>query len=123
MTLIEITVVILVLLSLISVLFIGVQAYQNGVKRSQCIMNIRNIQTHTRTSQNMANKSPGDAVGSTLSVLLVTGGFFPAAPTCPRDNTAYDLTGTTYPAVSSLAAPCPDILTYTDHVPDSIVGW
>ena len=44
MTLLELTVVILVLLSLISILFIGARAWKKGSDRAGCIMQIRNVQ-------------------------------------------------------------------------------
>ena len=48
MTLLELTVVILVLLSLISILFIGARAWKKGSDRSANIMNIRNVQQAVR---------------------------------------------------------------------------
>ena len=62
MTLIEITVVILVLLTLIAVLFIGANIYKKGADRAACILNIRNIQQAVRADQNLYNKREGDAV-------------------------------------------------------------
>lgn len=53
MTLIELTVVILVLLSLISIMFIGARAWKRGSDRAGCIMNMRNMQLATRSYQNM----------------------------------------------------------------------
>ena len=53
MTLLELTVVILVLLSLISILFIGARAWKKGSDRSANIMNIRNTQQAMRGEQNM----------------------------------------------------------------------
>ena len=50
MTLLELTVVILVLLSLISILFIGARAWKKGSDRAGCIMNIRNVQQAVRGS-------------------------------------------------------------------------
>ena len=52
MTLIEITVVILVLLTLIAVLFIGANIYKKGADRAACILNIRNIHQAVRADQN-----------------------------------------------------------------------
>ena len=43
MTLLELTVVILVLLSLISILFIGARAWKKGSDRSANIMNVREL--------------------------------------------------------------------------------
>ena len=48
MTLIELTVVILVLLSLISILFIGAKAWKVGSDRAANVMNLRNVQQAVR---------------------------------------------------------------------------
>ncbi len=53
MTLLELTVVILVLLSLISILFVGARAWKKGSDRSANIMNVRNVQQAVRGHQNM----------------------------------------------------------------------
>ena len=53
MTLLELTVVILVLLSLISILFVGARAWKRGSDRAANIMNIRNTQQAMRGHQNM----------------------------------------------------------------------
>lgn len=55
MTLLELTVVILVLLSLISILFIGARAWKRGSDRSANILNIRNAQQAVRGHANMNN--------------------------------------------------------------------
>ena len=61
MTLLELTVVILVLLSLISILFVGARAWKKGSDRSANIMNIRNCQQAMRGEQNMKQLNPGAA--------------------------------------------------------------
>ena len=66
MTLIEITVVILVLLTLIAVLFIGANIYKKGADRAACILNIRNIHQAVRADQNLENRNSGDAVVGTI---------------------------------------------------------
>ena len=60
MTLLELTVVILVLLSLISILFIGARAWKKGSDRSANILNIRNVQQAVRGHQNMQQLLAGD---------------------------------------------------------------
>lgn len=65
MTLLELTVVILVLLSLISILFVGARAWKKGSDRSANIMNIRNCQQAMRGEQNMKSLNPGDAFTQT----------------------------------------------------------
>ncbi len=53
MTLLELTVVILVLLSLISILFVGARAWKKGSDRSANILNLRNAQQAMRGHENM----------------------------------------------------------------------
>jgi prepilin-type N-terminal cleavage/methylation domain-containing protein len=65
MTLLELTVVILVLLSLISILFIGARAWKKGSDRSANIMNIRNTQQAMRGHQNMKELNVGGAFTQT----------------------------------------------------------
>jgi prepilin-type N-terminal cleavage/methylation domain-containing protein len=62
MTLLELTVVILVLLSLISILFIGARAWKKGSDRSANILNIRNAQQAVRGHANMQNLTEGTGV-------------------------------------------------------------
>ncbi len=52
-TLIELTVVIVVLLSLITVLTVGAKAWRRGSDRAACVMNMRNCQVATRSYQNL----------------------------------------------------------------------
>ena len=59
MTLLELTVVILVLLSLISILFIGARAWKKGSDKSANLMNLRNTQQAMRGHQNLNNLATG----------------------------------------------------------------
>lgn len=52
-TLIELTVIIVVVLSLIAVLAIGSRAWKRASDRSACVMNARNFQMATRSYQNV----------------------------------------------------------------------
>ncbi len=63
MTLLELTVVILVLLSLISILFVGARAWKRGSDRSANIMNIRNCQQAMRGHENMRTDPTDTAFG------------------------------------------------------------
>jgi len=66
MTLLELTVVILVLLSLISILFVGARAWKKGSDRAANIMNIRNVQQAVRAHQNMNGLLETDPLPSTI---------------------------------------------------------
>ena len=69
MTLLELTVVIVVLLSLIGILFIGVRAWKRGSDRSANILNIRNVQQAVRAHAN----TYALAVGSPLAENQIIG--------------------------------------------------
>ena len=60
MTLLELTVVILVLLSLITILFIGARAWKKGSDRSTNLINLRNCQQAMRGHQNTRQLAVGD---------------------------------------------------------------
>ena len=62
MTLLELTVVILVLLSLISILFIGARAWKKGSDRAANILNIRNVQQAVRAHANVRGLNEGAAL-------------------------------------------------------------
>ncbi len=65
MTLLELTVVILVLLALISVLFVGARAWKRGSDRAANILNIRNVQQAVRGHANVRALNIGDALVAT----------------------------------------------------------
>jgi type II secretory pathway pseudopilin PulG len=123
MTLLELTVVILVLLSLISILFVGARQWKKGADRSGCIMHQRNIQQAVRGDQNMKGKNPGDT-GLVAARIIGSGtGYIETWPSCPATGAPFVLADGSYPQPSVLASPCPSVATETDHVPNSIVGW
>jgi type II secretory pathway pseudopilin PulG len=65
MTLLELTVIILVILSLIGILMVGVSAWKRGADRSANILNIRNVQQAVRAHANTRNLNIGDPCPST----------------------------------------------------------
>ena len=107
MTLLELTVVILVLLSLISILFIGARAWKKGSDRSASILTIRNVQQAVRSFANMNGKTEGVAGEIALTDLFGAGKFMQTNPTAsahPGGGTlAYSIpAATTIPAVGTL---------------------
>ena len=121
MTLIELTVVILVLLSLISILFIGARAWKRGSDRAGCIMNIRNVQQGMRSFQNMYGHEAGDAVTGAQALIIGSGKFVEQTPTCPGAG-SYTIGGDNLPAVGTLYMTC-SLSGSDDHVPDSYTDW
>jgi type II secretory pathway pseudopilin PulG len=127
MTLIEITVVILVLLTLIAVLFIGANIYKKGADRAACILNIRNIQQAVRADQNLNNKREGEPIyGNIMDSQVGTGGltdqYFEEEVLCPEDTEAvgYTWASANYPVLSSTAVSC---AIDTNHAPNDTSGW
>ena len=53
MSLLELTVVITVLLSILSLAFVGARAWKRGGDRASCILTLRNVQAATRSYQNL----------------------------------------------------------------------
>jgi type II secretory pathway pseudopilin PulG len=62
LTLLEMTIVIVMILSLASATFAGANAWKNGSTRTTCIMNIRNVQQAVRCYQNAYGYAPGSVV-------------------------------------------------------------
>ena len=116
-TLIELTVVIVVILSLISVLFIGAQAYRNGASRSACVVLLRSTHQAVRSHQNLNGGFAGGPVigGGTVENAIIdanspaasNNGFFSSVPVCPRDGVTYAGLGlTTYPMLNMVDVNC-----------------
>ena len=80
MTLLELTVVILVLLSLISILFIGARAWKKGSDRAASILQIRNVQQAVRSFSNMNGLNPGDTIATLDSEIFGAGKFIENSP-------------------------------------------
>lgn len=149
MTLIEITVVILVLLTLISVLFIGANIYKKGADRAACILNIRNIHQAVRANQNLNAKNTADDLlrediigdGKYLEVepqcptssqiaAAVIGNGDAANPEVPAVEADYPFVAAVYPAVGTVAVTCEQYGVAgtvadgaRDHVPNNTSGW
>ena len=86
MTLLELTVVILVLLSLISILFIGARAWKKGSDRAANILNIRNVQQAVRAHINVRGLVATDNVDD--SEIIGTGRYL-NEPVAPNGDITY----------------------------------
>ena len=115
-TLIELTVVIVVILSLIAVLFIGAQAYRNGASRSACVVLLRSTHQAVRSHQNLNGGFAGGPVVGAADIATAiintaptttSNEFLTSNPVCPRDGIGYmGLTSTTYPAAGMVDVTC-----------------
>lgn len=118
MTLLELTVVILVLLSLISILFIGARAWKNGSDRTGCIINIRNAQQAVRSYQNMNAYPDGTAIN--MSIEIMGAGGYINEPRCPGGGN-YDRINE-IPSTGTLVMWC-SLAGTESHVPNSFSDW
>ncbi len=98
MTLLELTVVILVLLSLISILFIGARAWKKGSDRAANILNIRNVQQAVRGHANIRALDISAALASTE---IVGPGKYLNNVTSPNTDITYTY-GAAIPAIGTL---------------------
>lgn len=125
MTLLELTVVILVLLSLITILFIGARAWKKGSDRSANILNIRNVQQAVRAYSNTRAMAIGDTLDSSE---IVGSGKYLNSVIAPNPDIVYD--GKFASAIPAIGALYLDP-TYTDSAatedfaptPESYSEW
>jgi hypothetical protein len=124
-TLLEITVVILVLLSLIGVLFIGARAWKRGSDRAICIIHIQSVQKGVRSYANLYGFGDGDNAPGLKAKVIGMGRFVESTPLCPSSGT-YSF-GTTYgvdtiPPVGELYLQC-TLATTAAHEPPNHGDW
>lgn len=117
MTLIEVTVVIAVLLGLVSVLFLGVSAYEKGTNRAMCIQNIYRVQTAMRVACNYNELEPGRSYDGLKDIVIGESLYITDEPVCPSNGTYEYLEGVIPPTgVTFLTC------NVERHVPTSTVG-
>ncbi|MGC4017626.1 MAG: type II secretion system protein [Luteolibacter sp.] len=123
MTLLEMTVVILVLLSLIGILFIGARAWKRGADRAACIVNIRNVQHGVRGYANMYGYNPNTPVAGLKARVIGPNQFVEKDPECPSGGLYTFADENTVPDLGVLYAACPNIATLPDHIPGAYADW
>ena len=126
MTLLELTVVILVLLSLISILFVGARAWKKGSDRAACILNIRNVQQAVRGHANMNNLAAGapllnDVIYGASTETNANVNVYMKTPVCPGTTTPYTPLAVV-PATGTLYIDCA-LKADAQHVPAGHGEW
>lgn len=121
MTLLELTVVILVLLVLISVIFIGANAWKKGSDRTLCIMNLQNVQKGVRSFANLNGYDAGSTVTGLESQIIGLGRFVEAMPECPGDG-SYSSGGDVIPNIGNLYFNC-SLSSTNEHEPLNADDW
>jgi type II secretory pathway pseudopilin PulG len=119
MTLIELTVVIVVLLALIAVLFVGAKAYKKGADTAACVMNQRNIQ---QACLSYLNLNPSKVAADVTFGNLNGAELMVSAPFCPSDATAVFVIAPPADPETRWAV-CPAAAFKADHVAADIKNW
>ena len=125
MTLLELTVIIMVLLSLVTILLFGAQAWKRGSDRALCIIHIQNVQKGVRSYANLYGFNPGSNAPNLQSRVIGLGRFIETTPECPGSG-SYTF-GQTYgadtiPPMGALYMEC-SLAADQQHVPDVTPDW
>ena len=121
MTLLELTVVIVIMLSLIGILAIGAKTWKNGSDRSVCILNLQAVQKGVRSYSNLYGYTPGASVSGLESQIIGAGRFVETMPLCPSEGT-YASGGDVIPAMGSLYFNC-SLASSGEHAPEVTPDW
>ncbi len=123
MTLIELTVIVLVLLSLLSILFLGARAWKDGADRAGCVIRIRQVQMGVRSFANAQGLLPNTDTSPRNLKAEVIGPdrYVELEPFCPGGGT-YSFNGNTVPAVGTLFMSC-SLAASKRHVPFDYTQW
>lgn len=124
---IELSVVVLVLLSLTVVLYIGFRGWQRGTERARCMLTLRQMQMSVRAFAASNDHEPGkdlaalDPPVSLLAELVGPGKYVPELPRCPGAG-MYLFGDDVVPALGQLYMRC-SLATEDGHEPDDLAGW
>jgi hypothetical protein len=127
MTLIELSVIVVVSLTLLGMVFIGVRSWKRGADRVSCVMNIYQTQMAVRSLANMSGLAPGTDTASlrnpidVKAQLVGTGGYLPVEPKCPGSGT-YQFGGNKIPRRGELYLSC-SLAEAGQHVPNDYQTW
>lgn len=127
MTLVELSIVIVVLLAFISMLFIGARAWKRGADRAQCIVNIRQVQMSVRGFANSNGIEAGEyftpdgAGGVPGDAIFGPDNYLDGLPTCPGTG-MYTIHGNLIPDVGMLYMTC-SLEASAGHVQDTFGTW
>lgn len=119
MTLLELTIVIVVVLSLIAILFIGANGWKKGADRSSCILNIRNVQSAVRAYQNTCAVQEGATLNLSTEI-IGPDNFLATNPECPGGGVYEHINHMPFPG--ELALKC-DLASSQVHVPSDCGDW
>ena len=127
MTLVELSVVIIVLFTFVSTLFVGARAWKRGSDRAGCIVNIREVQVSVRGYANANDLEVGDyltllgTAGTAEDAIVGPDSYMEALPGCPQLG-LYTINGNRVPPVGTLYMTC-SLAGFDAHVPEYFSTW
>ena len=126
-TLLELALIITVMMMLLAFLFPTARAWKRGSDRTQCIMNIRQVQMGVRSFSNMEGFDYGTNVSAAVPPLVLRdelvgdAKFVEAEPICPSAG-SYSYGGNVIPARGSLYLTC-SLADSDRHRPNDFTAW
>ncbi len=121
LTLIEMSLVILMLLSLTGIILIGAKTWKRGSDRALCILNLQAVQKGVRSYSNLNGYEPGHVVAGLESRIIGEGCFVEKMPVCPGEG-SYSSAGDMIPLPGSLYFSC-SLADTGEHVPTDLDDW
>ena len=127
LTLVELSVIIVVAISLIMLAFIGVRAWKSGSDRAACVMNVYKVQQAVRSYAASRAYYPGQDISNRINSdslfdeLVGPNKYVETAPVCP-DEGSYLTAGNTIPRVGELYMTC-SLSAEKAHMPESHNDW
>jgi hypothetical protein len=120
-TIIESSLVLLVLLALVSILFVSTRSWKRGSDQTVCILSQHQVQQAVRGFANLHGKSEGDEVPGLAVLLFGEGKYIEKTPLCPSGG-IYDFGGDRVPLRGELYMNC-SLAEDQGHVPGNAAGW
>lgn len=121
MTLLELSVVIVVLLGLVGVFAIGAAAWKKGSNRVLCIMNLQAVQKGVRSYANLYGHEAGTTVPGLQAQVIGDGAFVQKMPECPGSG-IYTPGGDVVPDLGTLYLNC-SLSETGEHEPLNAEDW
>jgi hypothetical protein len=131
----ELTIIIVVMMSLLTILFFGATAWKRGNDRAGCVLTLRNVQMAARSYQNLYGYNYGgrpyaDNGTQDIALHLYQKGYIEqklydqasGSEPCPGGGTYSRTTPDVFPHAGELYLAC-SLAATQQHEPDKAIDW